>query len=245
MQRILSKPNWSLGVALVAAAFLAVGAAVGGAALLARVAGAQTPPAPGTPPAMRVRIACGEVLGTEAVFVGRSEFAAQLARALGKAQADVERALEQVKSQVPPPEPVAIAAHPVADDHLTSIAARLGVTAKELADAMIAAEPPCPSQAPVGEPGAGFNVLLEPSALFEAIAQKLGRGITGAQVRAAFEAEHGGPAGAQVHRVAVRSVPMEEHLEALAKALGVTTAQIKAAMESIAPVLPAAQSAGR
>ena len=246
MRRVLSRPRRALGTTRAAAAGIAVAAALGGTSLLAGVAGAQTPPTPGAPPAVRAQIACGGVVATEAVFVGRSEFAAQLANALGKTQTEVERALQQVDAQLPPPEPVAIAAaHPANDAHLAAVAARLGVTAKELTEAMMAVEPPCPGEAPAGQPGATFDVLVEPSALFDAIAQKLGRGVTGAQVKAAFDAEHGGRAGVQVDRVAVRGIPMDEHMEALAKALGVTVAQLKAVLESIGPVLPAARPAGR
>ena len=220
----------SRGFAFAAGAALALG----GMMLLPGSAAAQTPtgvqPAPVPAVAPTVCPPPG-AMAVAAVAITRAEFAAQLAKALGKTQAEVERALGQVEGELSPPEVIGMVgvAVPAGDDGLLdAVAARLGVTVEELKAAMQAAAPPCPSGPP--QPGAPVDVFVTPTALFEALAQTLGRGITAAQVQAAFEAE-APPANVQL---AVRANP-EQHLEALARALGVTVEQLKAALRSIAP----------
>ena len=245
MQRVLTSRRARFG-AIITAGIGAVAAAVGGAALMAGVAAAQTPPSPPSPSAMRLPLACDGHVAVEAVVVMRADLAAQLAKALGKPQAEVERALRQAESQLPPPQPLGseIAVHIAGESDLAAIAARLGVTAAELSGAMRAVEPPCPPVAPAGQPGGTFDVLVEPDGLFVAVAQKLGRGIAAAQVKAAFDAERGQAAGLP-DQIVVRGVSMDEHLATLAAALDVTQEQLKAALQSIAPVLPAPRPAGR
>ena len=209
---------------------------LGGAALVPGGARAQTPEVQPAPVPMHLPFACPapEAGAVPGVLITRAEFAAQLAKALGKTQAEVERALDQVEGELPAPEVIGTVGvvMPVADDGvLSAVAARLGVTSQELMEAMRAAAPPCPAGQP--QAGAPVEVLVTPAALFESIAQKLGRGFTAAQVQAAFEASRpsGGPASVQI---AFRANP-EQHLEALARALGVTVEQLRAALGTIAP----------
>jgi hypothetical protein len=243
-----------------------MGSALGATALVGALSpllvSAQTPPAnqPGVACAVRVE-------GPAGVAGPKDDFAAQLAKALGKTQAEVEQALAQVRAQfaverenrpgggemmIMLPDATALA----------PAAAQLGVTPEELAAAMRAALPapppgapgfgiasasaPAPGTAPAnvtappcppepGQPGGGA-VRVEPpkpEALFQAIADHLGRGITAAQVRAALESLR--PSG---DTVTVRVLPNDRFLEALAQALGVTVDQLKAALQSIVPPLP-------
>jgi hypothetical protein len=73
--------------------------------------------------------------------------------------------------------------------HLAEVAQRLGVTEQQLQDAMRAAIQQRAGAAASGQPGQGPRMRgqrPDPSAFFDAIAQQLGGGLTGAQVREAF-----------------------------------------------------------
>lgn len=228
--------RWVVGVG--------VAAAVGGAALIPLVAGAQPPPGTTTYPNAHVLVGCplpssaavtrvdtgGAVAG---VRLGTDSFAADLARALGKTQEEVERALERVEQEMPPEDQVVVVGVIVSPDAPTTlqpVAQRLGVSVDELTAAMKSAGPPCPTDGPSGAPT--MATRFEPEKLFDAIAAELGRGITGDQVRAAFDALQ--PPAGSVQTIAFNPAAVI-NLEALAEALGVTLDELRAALESIAP----------
>ena len=127
-------------------------------------------------------------------------------------------------------------------DTLAAIAAKLGVSADDLADALEAAAPPpppCPT-ADAGRPAVS-TITLDPSQFFAEIATRLGHGITAEQVQAAFESTppkvdvgfqtSGGPA------TGITPGGPDDPLVKLAAALDVTPEQLQAALQSIAKSL--------
>ncbi len=224
------------GKAVVAAAagalVLAGGVLVSGVA--SGIVSAQTPtPAPSTgqqeqmPPGMR--------------GPGRSDFVNRLAQALGKTPDEVTRALQQVhdahkgqRSQS--------GQRPQGGPDLTQLAPaaqQLGVTPQQLADAMRAVfQARAGNRGPggPGQPGQGgprMGQRPDMSALFNAIAQQLGGGITGQQVQDALRSLR--PVGGQRPGREQIQQRMDEHLRELAAALGVTVDQLRTALQSIAP----------
>src|SRR5262249_42636399 len=116
---------------------LLMGSAVGATALVGALSpllvSAQTPPSiqPGVGCAVRVE-------GPAGATSAKDEFAAQLAKALGKTQAEVERALAQVRAQFAEerenaPSVGAVAIMLPDATTLAPAAAQLGVTPEELA----------------------------------------------------------------------------------------------------------------
>ena len=167
------------------------------------------------------------------IAANRDEFAVKLAQALGKPVAEVQRALAET-------EPPMIARGEIRqvffffgdEAALAPAASQLGVTPAELKAALEEGgrtlcdnPPPRPAEnAPVGPP----------TALFEAVAEVLGRGITAAGVQAALEANRPS-APPNVTRIAIEATPLNGHLQSLAGALGVTVEELDAALRSIAP----------
>jgi hypothetical protein len=166
----------------------------------------------------------------------RDEFATKLAAALGKPVADVQRALAETAPPLIAQGEVRRVFFVFGDETSLAPAARqLGVTPAELQAALVEGgktlceNPPPPPAA--GEPAG------PPTALFAAVAEVLGRGITAAGVQAALEANR--PSGPpDVTRIAIEAGPVSDHLQALASALGVTVEALDAALRSLAPGLP-------
>ena len=116
-------------------------------------------------------------------------------------------------------------------DGSAQAAAQLGVTEQELREAMRAAMHLLGGQR---QPGQGPRPRLErpdASAFFNAIAQQLGRGITGEQVRDALRAA--APAGGARPDRAQIQARAEERLQRLAALLGVSVDQLRAALQQI------------
>jgi hypothetical protein len=198
--------------------------------LLPGIVSAQTPaPTPPTeqeqtPPGMRRH--------------GHTEFINRLAQALGKTPDEVTQALQQVheahRGQRPSGGQGGLAAAALAP-----AAQQLGVTPQQLADAMRAAfqaragnrGPGGAGQSGQGGPRMGQRPDL--SAMFDAIAQQLGGGITGQQVQDALRSlrlmDGQRPAREQIQQ------RMEEHLRELAAALNVSVDELRTALQSIAP----------
>jgi hypothetical protein len=180
-------------------------------------------------------------MSAEQLQQAQQRFAQQLAQALGKPESDVEQALAQFQQSLPKPpagapaQSVRVGPDPTT---LAAVAAQLGVTPQELADAMTAVGPPLPACPPSPGQGGAVTVKIDATQLFERIAQQLGHGLTGAQVQAAFERVK--PTGAVAyHAQAGASVAFapggpDDPLATLATALGVTPDQLKAALQSIA-----------
>lgn len=234
------------------AASLGAVVAIGGAALVPGMAGAQTPPRGTTGPAVTVRcIGDGPAAGVRtttgtrppdgvagysaAVFGTTNEnFAAELARALGISTAQVERAIATSQPTIPP----AVAERPTIRviavtnerDVLEAVAKQLGVSVDRLEAAVEAAMPDVP-QCETEPAGAERPLVFvgEDAGTFEAIARALGNGITGDRVRAAFETAMPRPAPTGV---AAQPAVMFD-VEALARALGITVERLQEAMESI------------
>ena len=233
------------------AAGLIGGVVLAGSVLATGVAAAQTPPAASTEAAEQVQPAQAcrlDPMSSAEIARMRSEFAAKLARALGMSATDVERALEQVEGQRPPlaaDQVMTFEARPIDASHLAPAAARLGVTSEELANALHAAAPEaveCAVASAAG--GAGIVLRAElPVEHFEAVARQLGRGITGAQVQEAMESLLP-PGGVEPGTGVIRLQP-DEHVQALARALGVSAERLIAALESIAPPFPAVPAGPR
>jgi hypothetical protein len=242
----ISPVHWAAGLGAVVA--------IGGAALVPGLAGAQTPPR-GTPepavtircvgdgpatsarPATGARPADGSITYSAAVFATTNEnFAAELARALGMTAAQVERAIAASQPTMPPAGAVRTTFSAVAVTNepgvLEAVAKELGVSVDTLAAAVEAAMPDVPECET--EPAGAERPLVfvgGDAGTFEAIAQALGNNITGDRVRAAFEAAM--PRLAAAGGVAQPAVKFD--VEALAKALGISTERLQAAMESILP----------
>lgn len=208
----------------VGGALLAGGVLVAGGAVLdsGGVASAQSPspsPSPST--------------GPGAPRIGQGDFAQRLAQALGIPQSRVEDALRRQREQ-----------HRAEGEarrtqHLAVAAAKLGVTAQQLQDAITAArqsvfgsmQPGQGSQGQrpprMGGPGMGRP---NPDAFYQAIAQNLGRGITAQQVRDALQKDRTGMTRPDRTQIEQR---MNEHLQELARLLGVTPEQLRTALQSV------------
>jgi hypothetical protein len=117
---------------------------------------------------------------------------------------------------------------------LAPAAARLGVTPQQLADAFKAAgEQLMPAQAvPCGAGSADAIVVLQGNddALFAAVAQQLGRGISAAQVREAMQLVQP-PASPPAPAPDGEKAQFDQYLQALAAALHVSVDQLQAAMQ--------------
>jgi hypothetical protein len=195
---------------------------------------------------------------TQQIEEARQRFARQLATALGKPEQQVEQALATFEQSLPkPPAPDAPLVTHVSGpdpDTLAAIAAKLGVTSDDLADALEAAAPPpppCPT-ADAGRPAVS-TITLDPSQFFDEIARHLGHGITAEQVQATFESTppkvdvsfqtSGGPA------TSMTPGGPDDPLVQLAAALGVTPEQLQVALRSIAESLgcptPSPAASGR
>lgn len=206
----------------VGALTLIVGVLVAGAT--AGLVSAQTPtpssPQDQTPPTTRPH---------------RTDFINRLAQALGKSPAEVERAFQQVHE-----------AHKAQRsqgqqqrfdlNRLAPAATQLGVTPQQLADALRAAAQSQFGSRGSGQPGQGgprIGQRLDKSAFFNAVAQQLGGGVTGEQVRDALRALR--PTGGQRPSREQIEQRWNQHLQELATALGVTVDQLRAALQSIWP----------
>jgi hypothetical protein len=233
------------------AAGLGVAVAVGGAALVPGLAGAQTPPRDSAARAGAVQCVIGEApanarpiagvatlrpggdtVATEAIFATTDEdLAANLAEALGVSVSEVERAIEAVQADAPEFSTVAFPADVVAvtndPDVLAAVAEELGVTVDDL-EAAVEATTGCPSSDDPGE--RPHEVRLEEGDLFEAIAEELGDGVTGDEVRSAFESAQ--PEGVHPELVAARPAVVFD-LDALAEELGISVEELQEALESI------------
>jgi DNA-binding transcriptional MocR family regulator len=167
----------------VGGALLAGGVLVAGGAALdgGGVASAQSPsPSPSPSPSTRPGMP----------RMGQGDFAQRLAQALGIPQSRVEDALRQQREQH------RTEAEARRTQHLTEAAAKLGVTAQQLQDAITAAR-----QSVIGsmQPGQGNQGQRPPrmsgpgmgrpnsDAFYQAIARNLGRAITAQQVRDALQ----------------------------------------------------------
>jgi hypothetical protein len=212
--------------------------ALGGSALLPTIAAAQTP-APPPPPAAVGE--CPPPPSAAQIADMQERFAADLAAALGQSPADVQRALEATAPQRPPPglgEPGQVVTLHEDLAALVPAAAQLGVTAQALADALQAAMPAqvCLQIAVAGADAAteveDTTVAVDMAPLFATVAERLGGGITAAQVEAALRLVRPAP---EHHAVAVSVSPalVEEHLGALARALAVSVEELTAALQSI------------
>jgi len=209
----------------------AAGATVAGGVLIGSLlagggASAQSPsPSP--------RPATGQQAGTPQAGVhNRGEFAQRLAQALGKTPEQVQAVLEQAGG---PGGRNGGMTRPGGDSIFSGAAQQLGVTPEQLREAMRAAGQALMPQGGQGQSGPGQRGpgmgRLDSDAFLNAIAQQLGRNITGAQVRAALEANRPVrplmPGREQIQQ------QMDAHLQQLATALGVTADQLKAALQSI------------
>jgi hypothetical protein len=161
--------------------------------------------------------------------VARTQFVDALAEALGKSPADVDKALHQVgmltdKSEPGPGDPPRTMVIDVSDmlGALQPAATQLGVTPQELADALKQTKP-------VLACGAG-GAPPSKSALFDAVAERLGHGTTGAQVEAALALVKPQKAQTDVGDLATGADPK---LQALADALGVSLDSLKHALETV------------
>ncbi|MGE0540658.1 MAG: Clp protease N-terminal domain-containing protein [Dehalococcoidia bacterium] len=150
-------------------------------------------------------------------WMDRGDFAARLAQALGIPQEQVEQAFQQLRDQVK--------ANVL--QRLEPAATQLGVTPQQLADAMEAAGRSLFQNHTRGQ-------RPDRSAFADAVAQHLGGNVTGDQVEAALSdlrdtARQNRPDRQQVEQ------RMQDRLEALAAALGVTPDQLRAAFEEFRP----------
>ena len=226
MHTVLLSRRWWAGV---------TGALALGGALLTTGAAAQTP-TPAAPAAIRE---CPPPPTPAQIAEMQQRFATNLANALGKSPAAVQRALQEAERQVPAPlagvgEPAQVVA--IYDDlaALAPAATQLGVPVQVLAEALKAAMPASVCvQIAVAGPGAVTDieksaVEVDMSPVFAAVAQRLGRGITTAQVEAAMKLARPAPE----HHPVPAPVSIEEHLQALAKALDVSVEQLKAALQT-------------
>lgn len=176
----------------------------------------------------------------QAVFATTKEdFAADLARALGMSTAEVERAIAASQPTAPAIDDEAITIHAVAvtndPDVLEAVAEQLDVTVEDLAAAVEATIPGCPSGPDKNNDPGIFSIVSigrdGSNDMFEVIAEELGDGITADEVRDAFEAAQ--PASSRT-AVAARPAVMFD-VNALADALGITVEELEEAMESIMP----------
>ena len=217
-------------VLLVAAAMLLLGVR----ALAPSIATAQTPPA--TDAACPAPPSPDQIQQLQAQDQqAQTQFAQDLAQALGLPLATVQQALNapaadaplqmQVPLPNPPPDPIAAAA------------AQLGVTADQLKAAVQAADKTLPFAAQTadgsscltvsGPPAGGANV--DTTAFYSAVAQSLGQNLTGQQVESAFVSTLPTPPDpAQIQSV------LQQRLGDLATALGVSTDALTAAFKSMA-----------
>ena len=228
MQIVPSKRRWLASVA---------GALALSGALLTNIAAAQTP---SPQPPRSAAADCPPPPTTAQIAEIQARFTADLATALGKAPADVQRALQEVERQFPAPSVPAVEPGQflaIYDDvaALAPVAAQLGVTAQELAGALKAAMPAqvCVQFAVAG-PGATTaiqhtSVEIDMAPLFANVAQQLGRGITATQVEAALKLVH----PIAEHPPVQAPASIDEHVQALARALGVSVDELKAALQSL------------
>jgi hypothetical protein len=149
--------------------------------------------------------------------MGMGDFAARLAQALNIPQERVEQAFEQLRNQ----------RKDNALQRLEPAATQLGVTPQQLADAMDAARRSVFQSHTSGQ-------RPDRSAFADAVAQQLGGNITGDQVEAVLSAQRDAARQNRPDRQQVEQ-RMQERLEQLAGALGVTTDQLRAAFEELRP----------
>jgi hypothetical protein len=241
-----SPVHWAAGLGAVVA--------IGGAALVPGLAGAQTPPrgtpepavtvrcidngpATSTRPANGARSQDGTIGYSTAVFATTNEdFAADLAHELGMSATQVERAIASSQPRIPPAgaERPNVSVVAVTNDAnvLDAVAKDLGVSVATLEAAVEAAMPDVPECEAGSAAADGPLVFVSgDNGTFAAIAEELGNGITGDEVRAAFEAAMPrlAPAGAAQPAVMF-------DVDALAGALGITVERLEEAMESIRPM---------
>ena len=187
----------------------------------------------------------------------RGDFAARLAQALGIPQSTVEDALRQLVEE----RRGQIGGRVRADaggrmGQLAAIAQALGVSEQELRDAIRAARQQIAGTRTPGQPGQGPRMSgrrPDQDAFFEAIAHQLGRGVTGQQVREAFQSVAGQDMGTRWAPGAGRGPGMtpgqdprmgrpdraeieqraEEFLQRFAALLGVSVDQLREALRQI------------
>ena len=166
-----------------------------------------------------------------------SEFINRLAQALGKTPDEVTSALQKVHAAHQGQGPMGgqrSQGGPSAD-LLAPAAQQLGVTPQQLSDAIRAVFQARSGTRGPGQPGQGGRMGQRPdmTALFDAIAQQLGGGITGQQVQDAMRSLR--PMGGQRPGREQIQQRMDQHLSELAAALNVTVDQLRAALQSIVP----------
>ncbi|MGD9893389.1 MAG: hypothetical protein AB7R89_32775 [Dehalococcoidia bacterium] len=234
----LSPARWAAG--------LGVAVAVGSAVLVPALAGAQTPPSGSNTTVVTVRCGVdgprttarpsdGAVAFGPAVFATTNQdFAAELARALGMSTEQVERAIAASQPDATPmrerDRAFSVTAVSTDADVLDAVAEELGVSVATLTAAVEAAMPDVPECETDSTEAARPAVFIGGDAeMFDAIAEELGNGITGDEVRSAFES-----AGPPAPRGGVAASPaVKFDVEALAEALGITVEELEEAMETI------------
>lgn len=213
-------------------AMAAVGAAsVVGGALAMGVVSAQSPsPAPSAAPTQSPRPSGA----SRTPKPEKGQIAAKLAQALGIPQARVEQAIQQLGGQRGA---LGRGLKPVDSPAFSAAAQQLKVTPQQLSDALKAAAKDAMAQRQSGQQGNGprgpRGARPDASVIAAAVAQKLGNGVTAAQVQAALGTLR--PAqGAKPDRSQVQAAK-DAHLQQFAQALGVTADQLKSALQSIHP----------
>lgn len=164
--------------------------------------------------------------------MGKGELAAKLAQALNIPQARVEQAIQQLGGRQS-----ALGRGMKLTDSPAFIAAaqQLKVTPQQLADSLKAATNDAISQRQSAQQGNGARGARgqrpDPGALAAAVAQKLGNGVTAAQVQAALSTLRP-QGGAKPDRSQVQAA-IDARLQQFAQALGVTMDQLKSALKTI------------
>jgi hypothetical protein len=226
------------------------GVLLAGAVAAGGIASAQSPtPSPSPAPGAGGQ---GQRDGARA-HLGKGDLAARLAQALGIPQDRVEQALQQLmeerRNQAGGKAGAGMGRF---EARLAEVAQRLGVTEQQLRDAMRAAMQQVIGAAAPGQQGQGQRMRgqrPDPSAFFDAIAQQLGTGLTGAQVREAFGFDNsqgtgprqgmgpgrgpGTPPGTNRPDRAQIEARAEEFLQRFADLLGVTVDQLREALRQL------------